>query len=181
MSSRAPEESRDTPRATGDGSSAPAAFWRRLTSAGPSTVALLSLGTVAALLMIAAELTPLFEVQVVTASCEDLAQPDLADLCVTRGGEQHAYGLLLLALVTLLMSLGAGLGRSRPAAAALVAVGVVVLGITLALDLPDSRSTGEIGRDFAEARAVIRPGLWLELAGGVLAVAAGALGLRRRG
>jgi hypothetical protein len=141
----------------------------------------LALGAVAAVLMVATEFTPLFEVQVMTASCTDLAQPELADLCVTSGGEQHAYGLLLLAVVTLIMSLGAALGGSRPAAAALVVVGVAVLSIALALDLPDSRSTGEIGRDFSEARAVIRPGLWLELAGGVLAAAAGGIGLRRSG
>ncbi len=141
-------------------------------------MAVLALGVVGALLMIAAELTPLFEVEVAVASCEDLAQPELSDLCLTRGGEQHAFGLVLLALVGVLMAAGAALGASRPAAVALCVVGVVVLGIALAIDLPASRSTGEIGRDFSDARAVIRPGLWLELIGGALTLAAGAIGLR---
>ncbi len=141
-------------------------------------MAVLALGVVGALLMIAAELTPLFEVEVAVASCEDLAQPELADLCLTRGGEQHAYGLVLLALVVAVMSAGAALGASRPPAVALCVVGVVVLGIALGIDLPASRSTGEIGRDFSDARAVIRPGLWLELVAGALTLAAGAAGLR---
>jgi hypothetical protein len=141
-------------------------------------VAVLALGMAGALLMIAAELTPLFEVEVAVASCEDLAQPELADLCVTRGGEQHAFGLVLLALVGALMSAGAAFGASRPAAVALCVVGAVVLGIALALDLPASRSTGEIGRDFSDARAVMGPGLWFELLGGVATLVAGAIGLR---
>jgi len=144
-------------------------------------VAVLALGVTGALLMIVAEFTPLFEVEVAVASCEDLAQPELADLCVTRGGEQHAFGLVLLALVGALMSAGVALGSSRPAAMALCVVGVAVLGIALALDLPASRSTGEIGRDFAEAHALMGPGLWFELLGGALTLAAGALGLRRAG
>jgi TRAP-type C4-dicarboxylate transport system permease small subunit len=60
----------------------------------------------------------------------------------------------------------------------------VVLVLALAVDLPASRSTGEIGRDFLGARAEARIGLWLEIIGGVLAVAAGALALwgkKRRG
>jgi hypothetical protein len=141
-------------------------------------VAVLALGVVGALLMIAAELTPLFEVEVAVASCEDLAQPELSDLCLTRGGEQHAFGLVLLALVAAVMSAGAAFGASRPAAVALCVVGGVVLGIALAIDLPASRSTGEIGRDFSDARAVMGPGLWLELIAGALTLAAGAIGLR---
>ncbi len=81
-------------------------------------MAVLALGVVGALLMIAAELTPLFEVEVAVASCEDLAQPELADLCLTRGGEQHAYGLVLLALVvvtavvaSVVLASGGGVGE----------------------------------------------------------------------
>jgi hypothetical protein len=77
------------------------------------------------------------------------------------------------------MAVGAGLGGSRPAGIALIGAGAVVLAIALIGDLPDTTETGEIGSNFASARAVKGTGFWLELVGGALAVAAGALRLRR--
>jgi hypothetical protein len=53
----------------------------------------------------------------------------------------------------------------------------VALGIVLFGDLPAARETGVIGRDYAGAEAQAGAGLWLEAAGGVLAVLAGALAL----
>jgi hypothetical protein len=50
---------------------------------------------------------------------------------------------------------------------------VVVLGLALLRDLPASDDTGLIGRDYAEASASAGIGLWLEVAGGALAVLAG--------
>ena len=139
---------------------------------------ILALGLAAALLLVLTEVTTLFSIDVATATCSDLADPDLADRCDTTGGEQHSFALVPLAILVGVMAVGAGLGASRPAGIALIGAGVVVLVITLAFDLPDTTKTGEIGSSFASAEAVKGPAFWFELVAGVLAVAAGTLRLR---
>jgi hypothetical protein len=138
---------------------------------------LLVLGALAGILMIAAELTTIVSVDVQIATCEDLAQPDVRDTCVRTGGEQHTYALVLLGLFTLLMAWGAGLGRSRPAALALVVAGIAVLAIAAIVDLPDVNEVGAVGANFDRAEASPGIGLYLELAGGALAIATGVLAL----
>jgi hypothetical protein len=142
----------------------------------------LLLGVAAALLMVLTEVSNLFEIHVDTATCKDLADPELADSCEQSGGEQHSYALLPLALLTALMAVGGGLGGSRPAGIALLGAGIVVLVITLIGDLPDTNESGEIGTSFTSAEAVRGSGFWFELVAGLLATAAGALRLawRRR-
>ena len=139
----------------------------------------LVLGVAAALLMVLTEVTSLFAIEVDTASCSDLADVDLADRCDTTGGEQHSFALVPIAVLTAVMAVGAGLGGSRPAGMALLGAGVIVLVIALIGDLPDTTKTGEIGSSFTSAEAVKGTGFWLELVGGALAVAAGALRLWR--
>ena len=146
-------------------------------------VAVLVLGLAGGGTLIAAELSTLYEIEVITASCEDLSTPDLRDECVTTGSEQHSNALVLLGLLALLMAFAAGLSRSRPPALALVAIGAVVLGIAVLADLPDVDETGQIGITFEEAEAVSGPGLLLEFIGAGLCVAAGVMGFalpRRR-
>ena len=139
---------------------------------------MLLLGVAAALLVILSEVTNLVVVDVTGAGCEDaVADPELADGCEITGGEQHSFALVPLALLIGVMAVGAGLGGSRPAAVALVVGGLIVLGVALIGDLPDTSSTGQVGQNFDEAEASAGPALWLELVGGVLAVAAGALRL----
>jgi hypothetical protein len=140
----------------------------------------LVLGAAAALLMLATELSNVVVIDVAGAGCEDaVADPDQAGECEKTGGERHGYALVAVALLTAFMAVGAGPGASRPAAAALVAAGVVVLIFALAVDLPATDDTGQVGRSFVDATAKKGPGFWFELAGGALAVAAGALGLLR--
>src|SRR4051794_30068403 len=43
------------------------------------------------LLLAISDFLTLIHVDVVTASCSDLADPALADRCVTTGAEQHSY------------------------------------------------------------------------------------------
>ena len=140
----------------------------------------LALGVAAAVLMVVAEVTTLFEIEVETASCSDLADVDLADRCNTTGGEHHSFALVPVAILTAVMAVGAGLGGSRPAGLALLGAGVVVLVIGLGLDLPDTTKTGEVGENFTSARAVKGTGFWLELVAGALALAAGGLRLVSR-
>ena len=81
------------------------------------------------------------------------------------------------------MAYGATRGDSRPAMAALAAIGVVALVIMLAVDLPDIHKTGVLGERFDSAKAEAGPGLWMEIAGGALVLAAGVMattGRRRR-
>jgi hypothetical protein len=132
----------------------------------------------AALLLALTEVTTLFSIEVATATCGDLADPDLADRCDTTGGDQHSFALVPVAILIGVMAVGAGLGGSRPAGMALIGAGALVLAITLIFDLPDTTRTGEIGSSFASAKAVKGPAFWFELAAGVLAVAAGLLRLR---
>lgn len=134
--------------------------------------ALLALGIAAGVMAIIAEFSTISYVTVVTATCEDLADPRLADRCQLDGSERHSWAFALLGLFACLMAWGATVGRSRPAAAALVAVGVVLLGLGFARDLPESSKTGLIGEAY-EATAHKGAGLWLELASGVLLVAVG--------
>ena len=141
-------------------------------------MAVLALGVAAALLVILAEVTNLVVVDVTGAGCADaVADPELADGCEITGGEQHSFALVPVALLMGVMAVGAGLGGSRPAAVALVVAGLLVLGVALIGDLPDTSSTGQVGQNFDEAEASPGPALWLELVGGMLALAAGGLRL----
>jgi hypothetical protein len=149
---------------------------RRLYDAGPIGVAVLALGVLAAVLLVVAELSPVLEITVDGRACR-LADPELADQCAPTGASRHLGGLALLGLLALAMAWGAGVGGSRPASFALVAAGAAVLAIVLLIDLPDVGETGQIGVLFEAAAAAPGSGFWLSLAGGVAALAAGALGL----
>ena len=170
-----------TPEAAVDGSRTSAAA-NGLLRGGRIGLAVLVLAVAAAVLMVAAEVSTYREIKVVTASCEELTRstPDVAEDCVTKGGEQHNWALVLVAAVTLLMAWGAGPGRSRPAAAALAALGLLVLAIALIGDLPNTDVTGAVGRNFDQARGEAGATVPLEILAGVLALAAGAIRLQRR-
>ncbi|MFL5839931.1 MAG: hypothetical protein ACJ77Z_05715 [Thermoleophilaceae bacterium] len=131
------------------------------------------MAVVGALLMIASEFSTLRSVKVLTASCSDLADPSLRGSCVTHGGEEHSYALVLLAVVSIVMAWGATVGRSRPAGAALALLGAAVLVIALATDVPDLDKTGVLGDRFESAHAQAGPAIWMEIAGGALVFAAG--------
>ena len=137
----------------------------------------LVLGVAAAILLVLTEVTTLFEIEVETATCSDLADPDQADECDKTGGEHHSFALIPVAILVAVMAVGAGLGGSRPAGLALLCAGALVLAFALIADLPDTTETGEIGANFESARAVKGVGFWLELAAGALALLAGALRL----
>jgi hypothetical protein len=141
---------------------------------------ILAVGIAAAILLVLAEVTTLYEIDVITATCSDLADPDQADDCDVLGGQNHSYALLPVAVLIVVMAVGAGLGGSRPAGFALIGAAILVLAVALAIDLPNTDETGQIGTTHEEARAVKGPALWLELAGAALAGVAGALRLADR-
>lgn len=167
------------PRAGANASRGISAALRRLSA---PRLAILGLGGVGGLLLIVSDFLTLYHVDVVTASCSDLASPNLRDACSTTGGGHHGYALAILGVIALVMAWGAAVGASRPAGIALLVLGVAALGIALLVDRPDIHKTGIVGAQFSNAEANPGAGYWLELAGGALVVAAGALGLlvRRR-
>jgi hypothetical protein len=146
----------------------------------PVWAAVLVIAIAGAICMVVAEFSTLRSVKVLTASCSDLADPSLRGSCVTRGGEEHAYALVLMGIVAVVMAWGAAMGRSRPAAVALIAIGVAVLAIALITDLPDIDKTGVLGERFDSAKAEAGPALWLEFAGGALVLVAGAMAVAGR-
>jgi hypothetical protein len=85
-----------------------------------------------------------------------------------------------MGLVTALMTWGAAIGRSRPAAIALLAIGAAVLVIAFVTDVPDIHKTGVLGERFDNAHAQAGIGLYLEIAGGALALVAGAMATAAR-
>jgi hypothetical protein len=171
---------RSAPQTEADGSrgSAPRARPPKGKNGGSRDVLFLALA--AGLLLIAAELVPVYTVDIAgMRSCEATALADQAENCAPLGGERHAFALVLLGVFTLAMAWGASAGRSRPAGAALVAVGALVLLIALVRDLPDALAEGALGAAYEDAKAVPGLGLWFELVAGVLALVAGGLRLRR--
>jgi hypothetical protein len=141
----------------------------------PLWIVVLAMAILGAALMIAAEFSTLRSVKVLTASCSDLADPSLRGSCVTSGGEEHSYALVLLGVAALMMAWGATVGRSRPAGAALAVLGAAALVIALVIDVPNVHKTGVLGDRFESAHAVAGPGLWMEIAGGALVFAAGVI------
>jgi hypothetical protein len=126
-----------------------------------------ALALAAVVLLVIAELTTVFEVTV--GSLEVVKRS-------STGGENHGYGLLIIAVVAAAMTLAA-LRGGRAAAVALVALGAAALVIALAIDLPDTRASGQLPEALAyeDAQARAGTGFGLELAGGGLLVVAGGL------
>lgn len=144
---------------------------------------MLVLAFVAALLLIAAELSTVASVSVADSSCEVVfdTQPEIADRCELSGWERHGGALVLLALVAAGAGYAAlrGVGGAAPGAI-LAAVGLVVFALALIGDLPETGETGAIGNDFDGATAQAGLGFYLELLGGALCVLGGALALASR-
>ena len=117
-------------------------------------------------LLVVAEFTTVFEVTVGSLGVVKRS---------ATGGAHHGYALLVIGLAAtgmMLWALGSG---GRPAALALVALGAAALVVALAIDLPDTRASGQLPESLAyeNARARAGTGLSLEIAGGVLLVVAG--------
>jgi hypothetical protein len=147
---------------------------------GASRLAILALGGGGGLLLIVSDFLTLYHVDVITASCSDLASPNLRDACSTSGGGHHGYALAIIGVIVLVMTWGAAVGASRPAGVALLALAAASLVIVLAVDLPDVHKTGIVGDQFSSARANPGFGFWLEIVGVALVAAAGLSGVLRR-
>jgi hypothetical protein len=142
---------------------------------GALRLAILVLGGGGGLLLIISDFLTLYHVDVVTASCSDLASPNLRDACSTTGGGHHGYALAIIGAIAIVMAWGAAVGWSRPAGIALLVLGAASLAIVLAVDLPDVHKTGIVGDQFSSAKANPGFGFWLELVAAALVAGAGLL------
>ena len=126
-----------------------------------------ALALAAVALLVAAELTTVFDVTV--GSLEVVKRS-------STGGANHGHALLIIAVFAAAMALPALRGGAA-AAGALVVLGAAALVIALAIDLPDTRASGQLPEALAyeNAQAHAGTGFALEIAGGVLLVAAGVL------
>ena len=122
-------------------------------------------------LLVAAELSTLYEVRVGTAVPEGGS---------FSGGRHHGYALAMIATGIVAMTVAGVLLGSRPAALAVLVLALSALAIALLIDLPDVHETGLLGRAYEAARAEPRAGLYLELGGGCTALIGGALILLAR-
>ena len=132
----------------------------------PRQLALLALPVVGAGLLVAAEFSTLYDVRVVTAVPEGGS---------FAAGPHHGYALAVIAVAIVVMSLGAVLGGSRPAAVAVLVLALGALAIAVVVDLPDVDETGLIGRTYDAAEAEPAAGLYLEIAGGCMALVGAAV------
>jgi len=133
-----------------------------------------ALAAVAVALLVTAEFSTVFEVTV--GSLEVVKRGSTA-------GANHGYALLVVALLAVVLVVLAMRGAGRAAGLALVALGAVALVVALAVDLPDTRGSGRLPESLAYENARARAGvaLGLEVAGGVLLLAAGGLLAARGG
>ena len=122
-----------------------------------------------AVLLVGGEFSTLYEVRVLTTVPDGGRQ---------AAGPHHGYAMIPVAAAIVIMAFGAARGGSRPSAIAVMALAVVALAvvalvIALAIDRPATDDTGLIGETYDLARSEPGPALWLELAGGGLALTAG--------
>jgi hypothetical protein len=132
----------------------------------PRQLALLALPMAGAALLVAAEFSTLYDVRVVTAVPEGGS---------FSAGGHHGYALAVIAVAIVVMAVGAVVGGSRPAAVAMLVLALGALAIAVFVDLPDTDQTGLIGKTYDAAVAEPRAGLYLEIAGGCLALVGAAL------
>ena len=149
-----------------------AGFWYRATDLRRAVLlcTLLACG-----LLIVAEFTPLFHVQVAT-------RPVPAR--TVRTGAHHGYALVPIALLAGLMAFAAYRGAGRGSLAAIGVLGIVALVIVLVGDLPDARARGLVaspGGGYDLGSATPSAGLYLETLGAILLLIVSGLALLRRG
>ncbi|MEA2298506.1 MAG: hypothetical protein QOF77_1442 [Solirubrobacteraceae bacterium] len=122
---------------------------------------LLSGGFLGGGLLIAADFSTLYEVDVLTVVKAAVA-----------GHSQHGYAVALIGLFACPMTVLAA--TRRPAMLGLGVLGVLALAVSaIAGDFHDIHSTGLVGRLYENATAAPKQGFYFETLGGVLLIAAG--------
>lgn len=151
----------------------------RIRASGARGWAILLFGFASSVLLFLTELTRLSYRTIGIGACDSRVQNP--GVCVTDGGDAHHHVFWILAATVLVFSFGAAVGGSRPAGAAVAACGVAVLVVAVAIDLPKLDDLRGLDATYTQVAAHTGSAFWMELVGGALAVAAGVLGMRRRG
>jgi drug/metabolite transporter (DMT)-like permease len=120
-------------------------------------LAALLLAAAGCVLLVVAEFSTLYEIQVITVVKE-----------ATDGREHHAYALLVIAVGAAFMAYGGIVGGARPAQYGLLALALAALFVVLVIDFPDLDEEGFIGEAFERAEATPQTGFYLESLGAVL-------------
>jgi hypothetical protein len=150
-----------------DDSRGMAAARRAIRRANPVRAGVLAAALAGVAALVAASFTTVIRITVGTTTRLASLDTELS------GWDRHGPGLLVIAGFALVMLAGAYGGGARPAMAAVAVCGAAALVVALGLDLPHLDDTGQVGRLYDDAAAGARAGFWLEVAGGVLLVAAG--------
>ena len=139
-------------------------------ASSPTASAVVAAALLAAALLLAAEFLPLFEVRTSARH---------AAITTQQAGSHHAYALIPIALLVATLALAWRRSPARLPVIAIGLLGVVALVIALGRDLPDAQATGieRAGGTYVSAAAGPRAGLYLETAGGVIALIAAAGGV----
>ena len=139
-------------------------------SAGRTRATVLASGLLGGLILLVAELTPLFHVRLAASS---------APVRTVLTGAHHGFALVPIGALALLFAAIGVRDERRSALLALGALGLVALLIALVGDLPDAQATGLVGSSATHyALASSRPaiGVYLETLGAVLLLLASGLG-----
>jgi hypothetical protein len=151
-------------------------FGRRTLVVDRGADGLILAGTVlAALLLVVAEFTALYQVHIATSSLP---------LKSVSGGSNHSYAMLVIGLAAGGLGIAVWRSASRPALLALGVLGVVAILIALLGDLPDSQATGLAGsasRGYVNASSTPSAGLYLETLGAILLILTCGLGFMTLG
>jgi hypothetical protein len=129
----------------------------------------------AALLLLVAEFTALYQVHIATSS---------VPIKSVSGGSNHSYAMLVIGAAAAGLALAVWRSESRTALLALGVLGMVALLIALIGDLPDSHATGLSGsaaRGYVNASSTPSAGLYLETLGAVLLILSCGLGFMMLG
>ena len=137
----------------------------------PGTGALILAGSLlAALLLLVAEFTTLYQIHVANSS---------TPIESVSGGSNHSYALIPIALLAAALGIGVRRSGSRPALLAIGVIGVLAALIALVGDLPDAEATGLAGSartHYINASSTPSAGLYIETLGAILLIATCGLG-----
>jgi hypothetical protein len=156
---------------TGDSGLLRDGIGRRASTPRAGTGALILAGSLlAALLLLVAEFTTLYQVHVATS---------LTPVDSVSGGSNHSYAMVPLALLAAALGIGVWRSGARPALLAIGVIGVVAVLIALVGDLPDAQATGLAGSaasHYVNASSTPSAGLYMETLGAILLIATSGLG-----
>jgi hypothetical protein len=143
---------------------------RSPTPRGGTGALILAGSLLAALLLLVAEFTTLYQVHVATS---------LTAVRSVSGGSNHSYAMVPLALLAAALGIGVWRSGARPALLAIGVIGVVAALIALVGDLSDAQATGLAGSAatrYVNASSTPSAGLYMETLGAILLIATSGLG-----